>query len=135
MVKKFEQNAMYNQHSPLLGNPTPPMTPGMVSYMSPPNTDVKPTMMMNGKLQSQQQQQPQMMMIKKEMDDLRLTFPVRDGVVLPPFRLEHNLAVSNHVFHLRESVYQTLMWRYATDGISLWLIRRRCSGRSKLRSV
>ena len=44
-------------------------------------------------------------------DELRLTFPVRDGVVLPPFRLEHNLAVSNHVFHLRESVYQTLMWR------------------------
>lgn len=46
-----------------------------------------------------------------EVDELRLTFPVRDGVVLPPFRLEHNLAVSNHVFHLRESVYQTLMWR------------------------
>ena len=44
-------------------------------------------------------------------DELRLTFPVRDGVVLPPFRLEHNLAVSNHVFHLRDSVYQTLMWR------------------------
>lgn len=46
-----------------------------------------------------------------DIDELRLTFPVRDGVVLPPFRLEHNLAVSNHVFHLRESVYQTLMWR------------------------
>eukprot|EP00061_Rhincodon_typus_P019010 g48433.t1 len=44
-------------------------------------------------------------------DELRLTFPVRDGVVLEPFRLEHNLAVSNHVFHLRQSVHQTLMWR------------------------
>lgn len=44
-------------------------------------------------------------------EELRLTFPVRDGVVLEPFRLEHNLAVSNHVFHLRPSVYQTLMWR------------------------
>ena len=43
--------------------------------------------------------------------ELRLTFPVRDGVVLTPFRLEHNLAVSNHEFHLRDSVYQTLMWR------------------------
>ncbi|EDO40709.1 predicted protein, partial [Nematostella vectensis] len=42
-------------------------------------------------------------------DVIRLTFPVRDGIVLPPFRLEHNLAVSNHVFHLRESVHQTLM--------------------------
>ncbi|RXN08943.1 zinc finger MIZ domain-containing 1 isoform X5 [Labeo rohita] len=44
-------------------------------------------------------------------EELRLTFPVRDGVVLEPFRLEHNLAVSNHVFHLRPAVHQTLMWR------------------------
>lgn len=44
-------------------------------------------------------------------DDLRLTFPVRDGVVLEPFRLEHNLAVSNHAFQLRESVYKTLITR------------------------
>jgi hypothetical protein len=60
---------------------------------------------------------PAVMMVKKEdiPDDLRLTFPVRDGVVLPPFRLEHNLSVSNHVFHLRDSVYQTLMWRYLTN--------------------
>jgi hypothetical protein len=44
-------------------------------------------------------------------DQLRLTFPVRDGIMLPPFRLEHNLSVSNHVFHLRESVHHTLLWR------------------------
>ncbi|XP_072410436.1 zinc finger MIZ domain-containing protein 1-like isoform X1 [Chiloscyllium punctatum] len=44
-------------------------------------------------------------------DELRLTFPVRDGVVLEPFRLEHNLAVSNHIFYLRHSVIQTLTWR------------------------
>lgn len=53
-------------------------------------------------------------------EELRLTFPVRDGVVLPPFRLEHNLAVSNHVFHLRDSVYQTLMWRYLLFIASFW---------------
>ncbi|KAL8577628.1 hypothetical protein ACOMHN_020237 [Nucella lapillus] len=75
------------QHSPLHGNPTPPMTPQ--GY--PP--DIKPRIM------------------KPDDGELRLTFPVRDGVVLPPFRLEHNLAVSNHEFHLRDSVYQTLMWR------------------------
>ncbi|XP_031562916.1 zinc finger MIZ domain-containing protein 1-like isoform X5 [Actinia tenebrosa] len=46
-----------------------------------------------------------------ENDVIRLTFPVRDGIVLPAFRLEHNLAVSNHVFHLRDSVHQTLMQR------------------------
>lgn len=36
---------------------------------------------------------------------------MRDGVVLEPFRLQHNLAVSNHVFQLRDSVYKTLMMR------------------------
>lgn len=46
-------------------------------------------------------------------DELRLTFPVRDGVVLEPFRLQHNLAVSNHAFQLRDSVYKTLMLRCA----------------------
>ena len=46
-----------------------------------------------------------------ETDVIRLTFPVRDGIVLAPFRLEHNLAVSNHVFHLGDSVHQTLMMR------------------------
>ncbi|XP_059144107.1 zinc finger MIZ domain-containing protein 1-like isoform X2 [Physella acuta] len=85
-------------HSPIPGNPTPPITPGSVpgypgdmkpSY--PP--DVKP------------------MVVKSSPDELRLTFPVRDGVVLPPFRLEHNLAVSNHVFQLRDTVYNTLMYR------------------------
>ncbi len=100
---------MYSQQpSPLPGNPTPPITPGstgMPQYMSPPHCpsgDMKPNMA---------DLKPPMGM-KREMDELRLTFPVRDGVVLPPFRLEHNLAVSNHVFHLRDSVYQTLMWRY-----------------------
>lgn len=44
-------------------------------------------------------------------DELRLTFPVRDGVVLEPFRLQHNLAVSNHAFQLRDSVYKTLTLR------------------------
>lgn len=44
-------------------------------------------------------------------EELRLTFPVRDGIILPPFRLEHNLAVSNHVFQLKTTVHQTLMWR------------------------
>lgn len=43
---------------------------------------------------------------------MRLTFPVRDGIILPPFRLLHNLSVSNHVFHLKQNVYNTLMCRY-----------------------
>ncbi|KAM9858382.1 zinc finger MIZ domain-containing protein 2-like isoform 2-T2 [Aulostomus maculatus] len=101
--------------SPVPGNPTPPITPGSSMappYMSPGNSDVKPT--------------PSSFLpdIKPNMaglaappptgnpsDDLRLTFPVRDGVVLEPFRLEHNLAVSNHVFQLRDTVYKTLIMR------------------------
>ena len=50
-------------------------------------------------------------LVKKLDDELRLTFPVRDGIILSPFRLEHNLAVSNHVFQLKPTVHQTLMMR------------------------
>uniref|UniRef100_A0A3Q0SIF5 Zinc finger, MIZ-type containing 1a n=1 Tax=Amphilophus citrinellus TaxID=61819 RepID=A0A3Q0SIF5_AMPCI len=95
-------------HSPVPGNPTPPMTPGssIPPYLSP-NQDVKPPFPADMK--------PNMTALPppptNPNEELRLTFPVRDGVVLEPFRLEHNLAVSNHVFHLRPSVHQTLMWR------------------------
>ncbi|XP_027707821.1 zinc finger MIZ domain-containing protein 2 isoform X3 [Vombatus ursinus] len=95
--------------SPLPGNPTPPMTPGssIPPYMSPSQEvkspflpDIKPNM---SSLHPSPSGNP--------CDELRLTFPVRDGVVLEPFRLQHNLAVSNHVFQLRDSVYKTLMLR------------------------
>uniref|UniRef100_A0A8C9RSN4 Zinc finger, MIZ-type containing 1a n=1 Tax=Scleropages formosus TaxID=113540 RepID=A0A8C9RSN4_SCLFO len=94
-------------HSPVPGNPTPPMTPGSTipPYLSP-NQDVKPPFPPEIK--------PNMTALPPPAnpnEELRLTFPVRDGVVLEPFRLEHNLAVSNHVFHLRPTVHQTLMWR------------------------
>uniref|UniRef100_A0A8I3WN02 Zinc finger MIZ-type containing 2 n=1 Tax=Callithrix jacchus TaxID=9483 RepID=A0A8I3WN02_CALJA len=95
--------------SPLPGNPTPPMTPSSsVPYMSPSQEvkspflpDLKPSL--NSLHSSPSGSGP--------CDELRLTFPVRDGVVLEPFRLQHNLAVSNHVFQLRDSVYKTLMLR------------------------
>uniref|UniRef100_A0A2K5KF01 SP-RING-type domain-containing protein n=1 Tax=Colobus angolensis palliatus TaxID=336983 RepID=A0A2K5KF01_COLAP len=93
--------------SPLPGNPTPPMTPSSsVPYMSPSQEvkspflpDLKPNL--NSLHSSPSGSGP--------CDELRLTFPVRDGVVLEPFRLQHNLAVSNHVFQLRDSVYKTLI--------------------------
>uniref|UniRef100_A0AAY4CXS2 SP-RING-type domain-containing protein n=1 Tax=Denticeps clupeoides TaxID=299321 RepID=A0AAY4CXS2_9TELE len=92
--------------SPLPGNPTPPMTPSstMPPYMSPGH-DVKSPFLPDIKPNINTLQPP------PPMDELRLTFPVRDGVVLEPFRLEHNLAVSNHVYQLRDSVYKTLMMR------------------------
>ncbi|KAM5203783.1 zinc finger MIZ domain-containing protein 2 isoform 6-T9 [Hipposideros larvatus] len=95
--------------SPLPGSPTPPMTPGSgVPYMStsqevksPFLPDLKPS------VSSLHPSPPG----GGPCDELRLTFPVRDGVVLEPFRLQHNLAVSNHAFQLRDSVYKTLMLR------------------------
>ncbi|XP_069373579.1 zinc finger MIZ domain-containing protein 1-like isoform X1 [Paralichthys olivaceus] len=95
-------------HSPVPGNPTPPMTPGsnIPPYLSP-NQDVKPPFPPDIKPNISALPPPP----ANHNEELRLTFPVRDGVVLEPFRLEHNLAVSNHVFHLRPSVAQTLMWR------------------------
>uniref|UniRef100_A0A672PTJ9 Zinc finger MIZ-type containing 1 n=1 Tax=Sinocyclocheilus grahami TaxID=75366 RepID=A0A672PTJ9_SINGR len=95
-------------HSPLPGDPTPPVTPGsnMPPYLSP-NQDMKPSFPPDIK--------PNINALPPAPDnpneELRLTFPVRDGVVLEPFRLEHNLAVSNHIFHLQPTVHQTLMWR------------------------
>ena len=47
-------------------------------------------------------------------EELRLTFPVLDGEILPQFRLKHNLAVSIYVFHLHDSLYQMLMRRYVS---------------------
>ncbi|KAK2512412.1 hypothetical protein Q9233_016306 [Columba guinea] len=96
--------------SPLAGNPTPPMTPGsgIPSYVSP-GQDVKSPFLPDTK--------PSVTSLHPSPagpapgEELRLTFPVRDGVVLEPFRLQHNLAVSNHVFQLRDSVYKTLMMR------------------------
>ncbi|XP_051523836.1 zinc finger MIZ domain-containing protein 1-like isoform X2 [Myxocyprinus asiaticus] len=95
-------------HSPLPGNQTPPVTPGrnIPPYMSP-NQDVKPQFPPDIKPNINALPPPP----GNSNEELRLTFPVRDGAVLEPFRLEHNLAVSNHVFHLRPTVYQTLMWR------------------------
>ncbi|NXR39017.1 ZMIZ2 protein, partial [Zosterops hypoxanthus] len=96
--------------SPLAGNPTPPMTPGsgIPAYASP-GQDVKSPFLADMK--------PSVAPMHPSPsgpapgEELRLTFPVRDGVVLEPFRLQHNLAVSNHVFQLRDSVYKTLMMR------------------------
>ncbi|XP_073741176.1 zinc finger MIZ domain-containing protein 2 isoform X2 [Callorhinus ursinus] len=106
--------------SPLPGSPTPPMTPGSsVPYMStsqevksPFLPDLKPSVSSvhpSPPAAGSHQRGP--LPGSGPCDELRLTFPVRDGVVLEPFRLQHNLAVSNHAFQLRDSVYKTLMLR------------------------
>ncbi|KAJ8418263.1 hypothetical protein AAFF_G00139720 [Aldrovandia affinis] len=109
--------------SPVPGNPTPPVTPGssIPPYLSP-TQDVKPPF--PPEMKPNITALPPLPDAKERVhacspsaaavnpnEEQRLTFPVRDGVVLEPFRLEHNLAVSNHVFHLRPYVHQTLTWR------------------------
>ncbi|XP_065128882.2 zinc finger MIZ domain-containing protein 1-like isoform X1 [Paramisgurnus dabryanus] len=95
-------------HSPLPANPTSPVTPGnnIPPYPSPIQ-DIKPQIPPDIKPNINTLPPPP----GNTSDELRLMFPVRDGVVLEPFRLEHNLAVSNHIFHLRPVVHQTLMCR------------------------
>ena len=79
---------MYGQ---LPGNPTPPVTPGS-----------------GGSIYGTVGGKPA---CTGDAIDSCMTFPLPDGVVMPPFRLQHNLAVSNHVFHLDESIYQALAYR------------------------
>lgn len=124
-VGTMRSNMTY-QHSPVPGNPTPPLTPAssMPPYISPnadvkPNfNDLKPPLPMQGKLSKTFFLYSLYVFLFHTnfltlilAEELRLTFPVRDGIILPPFRLEHNLAVSNHVFQLKPTVHQTLMWR------------------------
>lgn len=98
----------FHQHSPIPGNPTPPLTPAS-SIASYGSGDVKPFVGAANPVVGPTDIKPPLPPIKD--DELRLTFPVRDGIILSPFRLEHNLVVSNHVFMLKPSVYQTLMTR------------------------
>lgn len=112
-MQGFQQDGRLNyQHSPVPGNPTPPLTPAassMTPYISP-NPDVKPNIV-HSKLKRHFLVRACWITFPPTGEELRLTFPVRDGIILPPFRLEHNLAVSNHVFQLKPTVYNTLMCR------------------------
>ena len=97
------------QHSPVPGNPTPPLTPNGpvgVPFASPASDMGNPS-----PPEAMKKMTPGQGLGSGGGGEVRLTFPVKDGVILAPFRLEHNLAVSYHVFHLKPQLYQTLMWR------------------------
>ena len=123
-------NVMPFHHSPVPGNPTPPLTPNSsggggggvgVPFASPASSSNDSSGGYSGgsKMSSLEglgkgsggshlgggppHLPPKMTASQGEN---RLTFPVQDGVILPPFRLEHNLNVSNHSFHLKPAVYQ-----------------------------
>ncbi|NXW25357.1 ZMIZ2 protein, partial [Circaetus pectoralis] len=96
--------------SPLAGNPTPGGAPGSgIPPYASPGQDVK-----SGGVPDMK---PSVTSLHPSPsgggpgEELRLTFPVRDGVVLGGGRLQHNLAVSNHVFQLRDWGGKTLMMR------------------------
>ena len=52
-----------------------------------------------------------MIISEPDKDCLRLKFDIPSGIVLQPFRLQHNLAVSNHVFNLKPNIHQALVNR------------------------
>ena len=102
------------QHSPVPGNPTPPLTPNgpngncMTSapFASPQSDHGSTSSEMSGMKPAYSHSLNTNANTAKE--EMRLTFPVQDGVLLTPFRLEHNLAVSNHVFHLKPQVIENV---------------------------
>ena len=109
-----KSNMVPFHHSPVPGNPTPPLTPngpvgGVGVPFASPASDHGHSPLAGDHGGRPHPAAPVGPSSKHQ--EMRLTFPVREGVILPPFRLEHNLAVSNHVFLLKPQVYQTLMWR------------------------
>lgn len=112
----------FQHHSPVPGNPTPPLTPNGVGvpFASPASSidglEPKPSPLAAKASSPLGPINPKASVGGNSPGsasggEVRLTFPVRDGVILAPFRLEHNLAVSNHAFTLKPQVYQTLLWR------------------------
>ncbi|KAB1256393.1 Zinc finger MIZ domain-containing protein 2 [Camelus dromedarius] len=95
-----------NASSPLPGSPTQPMTPGSSIPYTSTSQEVKSPFLPDLK-PSNSHLSPS----GSPCDELQLTFPERDGVVLEPFHAQHNLAMSNHAFQLRDSVHKTLMLR------------------------
>ena len=45
------------------------------------------------------------------VDPLRLTFPVKGGVILHPFQLEHAKSISQPLFYLKDSFHKMLLQR------------------------
>lgn len=119
------------QHSPIPGNPTPPLTPAsqfQPPFLSPNATlDASPALSQkmspsHSMLAEQKpsgrgtvQKYPPAGLTHEEGPEPRFTFGVKDGTILFPFRLEHNLSVSNHQFNLKPAVYDTLMNRPDLD--------------------
>lgn len=48
-------------------------------------------------------------------NESRLIFPVNNGIVLVPFRLEHNVSITSHSFYLKPNIFQTLIARPDLD--------------------
>ena len=105
-------------HAPINGVPPPPMMPGFYPMHMPYNNTQLNMVYMNmipkGSVMGQtpvsstsgpgQNAGPR-------SDELRLTFPIRDGVLLPPFRTEPNHFVSKQSFVIWAPLYKWLKSR------------------------
>uniref|UniRef100_A0A915K0K1 SP-RING-type domain-containing protein n=1 Tax=Romanomermis culicivorax TaxID=13658 RepID=A0A915K0K1_ROMCU len=86
-----------------MSNPTPPMTPvnaALISSMSNAGY-VDKSMVNSGPSISNMDVKPA---VNCQLpDDNVMTFSMPDGMIMPPFHLEHNAPVTQHHFHLNES--------------------------------
>ena len=102
-------NKAYNQHSPIPGNPTPPLTPypssaGSVSSVN--NNSSTNSQIMSSNVQTDLNTNKP---LKMKDEELRLVTPVKGGMVMEPFQLEHDLEVTNCVFKLKPNIFNQLM--------------------------
>ena len=100
-------NRAYNQHnhSPIPGNPTPPLTPYPPSVGSINNSSTNSQT--NLQMSVQSDIKPLINSFKDE--ERRLLLPVRGGMVLDPFLLEHGRPITTIEFELKPSLYNMLM--------------------------
>ena len=106
-------------HAPINGVPPPPMMPGFYPMHGPYNNTqlnmVVMYMIPKGSVMGQtpvsSTNGPGENAGPRRSDELRLTFPIRDGVLLPPFRIEPNRFVSKQSFVIWAPLYKWLKSR------------------------
>jgi hypothetical protein len=95
------QSAYYQ--SPVGVDQKPPFGPGSVMIDSPGSTTAGSALPTRG---MDRLENPGGGAYGGEVGEPRLAFVARDGLIMAPFRLEHNLAISNLMFAISRSVYQ-----------------------------
>lgn len=86
-----------------MSNPTPPMTPVNAAVMSSMSNAGYVGSSMISSIPSVSNMDVKPAVNCQLPDENVITFPMPDGVIMPPFHLEHNAPVTQHHFHLNEN--------------------------------